>query len=159
MPPKKPTRMAKHDPYLEFIQTISLVGLGLDSCSCNISRVQLGESSKKNNELSIVIEANYIAIERASDYFLVKADCMVKLSDKPSALTIGDISCCFSALFNTSKEAAAASVERFAENEARLVFWPYMRQFISDITFKMSISPIILPLTSESKSPAKKATQ
>jgi preprotein translocase subunit SecB len=83
--------------------------------------------------------------------FLVLADYALSVKGNPDSEVV-NISCKLSALFTLDVEADPDSLKRFAEVEAKLVFWPYFRHFVADSTYRMSINPLYLPLTSEMES-------
>jgi preprotein translocase subunit SecB len=70
-----------------------------------------------------------------------------------SASEVVNISCKYSAQFSLENETDQACIKRFSENEVQLVFWPYLRHFVSDCTYRMGIYPLVLPLTSEIAAP------
>jgi preprotein translocase subunit SecB len=136
------------DHYLAFIKTIHLSGLGMDDSNCRIDRSGFANAFSEESKAPVEVSGQHEVQNSGPNSFIVLGRYKVSVKGgKGSELM--QISCTYSALFSTDKKAKPALVERFAENEVRLVFWPYFRQFVSDSTFRMSINPLLLPLTSE----------
>jgi hypothetical protein len=139
--------------YGEFLRTIHLAGLGLDQASVAVDRNALASAESQgiviNHEMRVVLKL----VHHEDNKFVVGADCELLLKkEKENSETsrLGHIQCSFSALLTTDQNVSKDLVERFASSEAKLVFWPYIRQYVSDTTYKMAINPILIPLTSES---------
>jgi len=90
------------------------------------------------------LNANYRVGDIGDDYFDVIGELSVTAGDegKP-ALTI---ECTFEAHFHGLKEDERDLAQQFAQVEARLFLWPYFREFTSNMTTKMGLPPLILPL-------------
>jgi preprotein translocase subunit SecB len=144
---KQPSR-TESDQYREFIRTVHLSGLGIDEAEFKIDRVGFASSFPQSGRASAEITAQYEIVNRKPDSFVVLGHYLVSVKGNAGAELV-KIKCTFSALFSLDKEADHPHVERFAQVEARLVFWPYLRHFVADSTYRMSISPLQLPLTSE----------
>ena len=162
------TKTGTEDRYKRFLNQVNLYALGLDSMSADIKReaytIAHAESA---SQVIRSIESKFELIEFTQEHFDVRARfCLrVKLEGSASvglpqpppvpgsvALSADDELLCirtsFIAHFHCKKSIAGKShAGRFAESEARLIFWPYFRQAVSDITARMSIRPITVPLT------------
>lgn len=151
MPRKKPQSHTpiKPDAYLSFVQSIKLQGVGLDNASVDINRIALAQAVAAKHNILINMDANFTVLNRADDSFITSARFDITEHVEGSNEKLVRISCSFSALFNLSTKARADFTDRFARSEAKLVFWPYLRHFVADISYRMSITPILIPLTSE----------
>jgi preprotein translocase subunit SecB len=140
------------DKYLSFLKSISLQGIGLDSASVNIDRIELTAANEAKQAAELTLDANF-QILASTDTMLV-AGANFKLSqahtDNPEKVLM-QIECSFSALFALHEPATAEATERFANAEAKLVFWPYLRHFVSDVSYRMAVAPILLPLTTSAE--------
>lgn len=138
--------------YGGFLRAIHLAGLGLDRASVEIDRNALAEAQSQKVAVSQEMHVTLKLIHHDNHNFVVGADCELLLkteTGETGTSEIGHIRCSFSALLTTEQNVDVHLAERFASGEAKLVFWPYVRQFVSDTTYKMAISPILIPLTSE----------
>jgi preprotein translocase subunit SecB len=79
-------------------------------------------------------------------------------TDNPEKVLM-KIECSFSALFELQGPGTTEAAERFANTEAKLVFWPYLRHFVSDISYRMAVAPILLPLTTSAEFTESKPTK
>src|SRR5207253_1685854 len=56
------------------------------------------------------------------------------------------VSCVFHGHFHFDGEPKISWIQKFIEEDSWVMFWPYFRQFVSDVTARMSIPPELLPL-------------
>jgi hypothetical protein len=134
--------------YLDFVRTVHLNGVGLDSATLKVERSLLSLSSGSSENPHAEVSGRQEAFDITSESFSVRGDYKVAISGVEGKEVV-TIYCTYSASFSLDAGARKSEVERFASNEVRLVFWPYLRQFVSDTTARMSIPPLVLPLTSE----------
>ncbi|WP_158821553.1 protein-export chaperone SecB [Granulicella sp. S156] len=137
------------DSRMAFIKTVKFTGLGLDEASVSIDRLTLAQISKKDDTVNTEIDIDQKVIAHEDDFFVVAVDFELIQRAKGSEAPLLSIKARFSALFRLTERASEESVSRFASLEARLVFFPYLRHFVSDISYRMAIDPIVLPMTSE----------
>jgi len=168
MAKKLTTKTGTETGYKQFLHHVNLYALGLDSMSADIKRESYAIAHAENaSEVVRLIESQFELIEFTQEHFDVRATfCLrVKLEGATSktlsqpppapgsvALSASDELLCirtsFTAHFHCKKSVAGKShADRFAQSEARLIFWPYFRQTVSDTTARMSIRPITVPLT------------
>jgi preprotein translocase subunit SecB len=148
VPEKKispPTKRESTD-YASFLRGIKLIGLGLAECSATIDRAAYFDSGKKNNTRTISAEYKLGQLEK--EFFDVTARFTLTVEDKmkpPKALAV---ECIFDAHFHCStSDVSRERAERFTQSELRLILWPYFREFVSDISGKMAIPPLLIPLS------------
>jgi preprotein translocase subunit SecB len=146
---KKRTRTTrKNGGYEAFIRGLSLIAMGLDDCSVHLDRYPYYDLLEKKGQVRR-ISAEY-KLERAQkDYFDARAVFRLEITDKEASRSPLSIQCSFRAHFHARQTQADRSfAERFVATEFRVVIWPYFRQFISDTTARMTISPIVIPFSS-----------
>lgn len=161
------TKTGTDSGYKKFLTQVNLYALGLDSLSADIKRGAYAIAHAESvSEVVRVIESQFELEEFNEEQFDVRATfCLrVKLKsstrEKPqtpppdkgaSVPGDGDLLCIkasFTAHFHCQKTLSGRDhADRFAVSEARLIFWPYFRQAVSDTTARMSIRPITVPLT------------
>lgn len=142
-------------PRVDFIRSIKFAGLGLDRCDARINRIALSAAREAASELKNDVSIKQYVLAHESSYFVVGTDFeLVQHADPENRLLV--IAATFSAKFDLAKSASEEMVRSFTNLEARLIFFPYLRHFVSDITYRMGIDPLVLPMTSEleQRSPA-----
>jgi len=130
---------------------LKFLGLGLDSSSTNVDRVVLANTRSAGHALETGFGAEYKVLIQESDRFVIGASYSITQKSKDAPEPVVTINVLFSALFESAVSLDPAHVERFSQSEAKLIFWPYLRFFVSDITSRMSIDQLLLPLTFEFK--------
>ena len=160
------TKTGTESDYKRFLSHINLYALGLDSVSADIKREAYTIAhADASSEISRLIESSFELIEFSREHFDVQAKFNLRVRLRNASKTSlpppvpvvaeakkdEDLLCIqtsFTAHFHCRKSIAGEShAERFANSEARLVFWPYFRQAVSDLTSRMSIRPITVPLS------------
>ena len=145
---KRQPSQTKGDKYLEFLQTVHLSSLGMDGANFKIDRSALSDSFAQSEKAVAQITGRHEILNPRPNSFGVLGHYKVSVKGS-SGSEVFDLTCTYNAQFSIDKEAEREFIERFARNEVRLVFWPYLRHFIADSTYRMSIPPLQLPLTSE----------
>jgi preprotein translocase subunit SecB len=120
----------------------------MDTASFTIDREGFAASFPPPQKPSATISGRHRVVNRKRNSFVVIVEYKVSVIGN-SGSEVVNISCKYSALFSLEKETDPACIKRFTDNEVQLVFWPYLRHFISDCTYRMAIFPLVLPLTSE----------
>lgn len=154
-PPKAAMDLQTH-PRIDFIRSVKFGGLGLDRCDARVDRVALSVVREGGLDVENNVSIKQYVLAHGEDFFVVAADFELVQQPLDSDQKIVSIAATFSAKFDLTTKANEELIRSFANLEARLVFFPYLRHFVSDMSYRMSIDPIVLPLTSEleQKSPA-----
>lgn len=139
------------DPYKDFLLGLQFLGLGLDSSSASVDRVVLADDRLAGHAIETGFGAEYKVLTQNSNRFVIGASYSITQKKKEATEPLVAINASFSALFESASALDPAHIERFSQNESRLIFWPYLRFYISDISARMSINQILLPLTFEFK--------
>lgn len=155
----EPQRAAPtHEKYLSFLQKVALQGVGLDSATAKVDRTALAEAVASNEAGELSLDASFGVVLNAPDRLVTGGTFRVKqLPKKGLEVSLLQIECTFSAMFQLGEPVDQATAERFANAEAKLVFWPYLRHFIADTSYRMAITPILLPLMAIGAPPAAEA--
>lgn len=140
------TPIRPDEEYIEFVKGLQLIGMGLDSASTTVDRSTLSNQAAGQNT-PLDFHADFEVVESVDERLRTEGRFRLSINEDGSNKELVNISCTFSAMFRTVKRPTAEMCERFANTESKLVFWPYLRHFISDISYRMSITPILLPLT------------
>ncbi len=154
MTKKKSKALPTPDKYLEFLQQISLQGIGLENANVNVDRAALAEAAASKKAGEIAVDADFKVVSNRPDALVVAAGFILKqMLEGDSEKVLLLIECSFSALFGVGVPIDDESAGRFANNEAKLIFWPYLRHFVSDTSYRMAITPVLLPLVTSAASP------
>ena len=144
----KPDVQQREGSYEEFLRSLKLIALGLTTSSTKFDRYAYAQILDEKNEVRS-ISAEY-ELERAQDdFFDAVAKFRITVSNKKTGLAALSIECTMDAHFHGKKKLEAGLAKRFIASELRLVVWPYFRQFVTDITSRMAIRPIVIPLSTE----------
>ena len=145
----------KTDAYVKFIRSVHLSALGMDSATFKVDRQALASEFPAADKVSAEASGSHELVNLQEKSFTVLGHYTVSVKG-PSGVNAAEVSCTFSALFSLDEPTDESYFDRFMGSEVRLVFWPYLRHFVSDATYRMAIYPLILPLTSELKISEKK---
>jgi len=149
MPKRESKRSAQlaNQPYEKFLRSVRLVALGLSKCECRLDRGAYIQASRKKGLTRVNAEHK---VHRTGDgHFDVLGSISVALEDPEKKLQVLSVSCSFEAHFHAEFAADSPHPGRFADGEARLILFPYFREFVSDLTGRMAIRPVFLPLATE----------
>jgi preprotein translocase subunit SecB len=100
---------------------------------------------KRKKDRKRVIDGDYRLDGVAETYFDVSATVNVAVRDKKDESTALSIECTYEGHFHGVPPVQRDLAERFVKSQLRVVLWPYVRQFVSDTTARMSIGPVFLP--------------
>jgi hypothetical protein len=129
--------------YTAFIGSLSLHTINLKETSCEIDR----DAFWKGEDRSIAYKFTAEPIGTAKEeYFDARARLEVTVAGDKSKSNMVKIAATFD-LHVHAKATPKEYVKKFCDSEIRLIVWPYFREFVMDISGRMYIPPIILPLS------------
>ena len=150
MPRKRNTNTSLSiNAYSAFLKGLQLIGFGLDSSSSKLDRLAYSRLHRQKSHGIKKITANYDLSEFTPDYFEVSAHFKLVYEDPESKDEPLSMECVFGSHFHGKKPLNEEFAKRFARAEFRFVAWPYFRQFVSDMTGRMLIAPITIPLSAD----------
>lgn len=129
-------------PYTEFLRSLDLIWISLVNTQFSGDRQQYFEH--KDHQLAVSWKSE--AIEFGEDFFEVRADIAVKLSAPKSTRGFFDLTATYMLHIHAPSPVDREYVARFAESELRLVIWPYIREYVSSVSGRMHVPPVLLPL-------------
>jgi preprotein translocase subunit SecB len=149
---------ASDNQYDKFLESIEPFSVSLNSCSTSIDRYVNWQARKKELRPVSHISANYEVDWVGEKAFDIIGKMKVTTEHPETNERILNIECAFEAHFHGGSAAIRKEyVSRFAQAEVRVFIWPYFRQFVTDITSKMGIAPLMIPITvREEDSPSSK---
>ena len=157
---RKPKLKSKiGDPYEQFISELRLVNVGLQSCSANLDRKAYYDAVDADKSLPRTLTSTYSVAKLGKEYFDCDGAFKVTLEKNKHGTEniVLFVECVFRAHIHVKGSPIKELVERFAQEGLRLILVPFARQFISDTTARMVISPVVIPLTSQAVSPLKQS--
>jgi len=101
--------------------------------------------SEKSTEIVREIKVSMNVVDASNEHFDVAGKFDLSMNTKAGNILLS-LSVVMSAHFHTDEEVPAGFAQDFADTEGRLIFWPYFRQTVSDVSSRMYIAPIIVPL-------------
>jgi hypothetical protein len=134
--------------YDTFLKSVRLFIIALDNVSGALDRDRYWGSRNKKGRMVRAIDATYEARDVQRDHFDVVARMEIAITNEKDDTELVKISCQYSAHFH-ARQVNLRTAERFANSEAKLIFWPYFRQIVSDVSSRMSIPPVTVPLSFE----------
>lgn len=140
-----PTRETR-DPYLDFLQGIALKGVGLDKISADLDRTSLTAAGTAGELGDLTMDTEFGVIVHTDDILVTSGTFKLGQINKKTNSKLLSMECTFSAMFGLAGPISDETAARFANTEAKLIFWPYLRHFIMDASFRMAINPILVPL-------------
>jgi hypothetical protein len=133
--------------YAQFLERLQLFGLGLKSCSCGLDRVALFAAVEGKKELTRNFQESYKLLECGQKYFDCEGRLAVTITEKQvaSGPVLLSVECVYDAhLHSTGFQLAFA--ERFIKTDLALILRPFARALIADITARMAVPQVVLPL-------------
>lgn len=138
--------------YEAFVASVSPVDVHLAACTTEFARAQYfalkGDDSKVARRLDAECELAF----RYESVIVVKTTIRVQMArreDSGKEVTIFDLNATFEAFFSVEPLTAYPEdyASQFAKTEAKIIVWPFLREFIADMTGRMGISPSVqIPL-------------
>jgi preprotein translocase subunit SecB len=141
-----PTKLNTGKNYEKFLRGLRLSGFGLEKCSAELDRAEYFELELKDRQNQITAHYGLTDIEKG--FFNTSSDFILKVVDKNTSSVAFSVTCQFVGHFHFEGVVDVEHAEKFAQSELRLIVWPYFRQYVSDLTARMSLPPLIIPLQS-----------
>jgi len=148
---RKSTQVLKlpDSAYEEFLRSVKPIALGLVECSSRLDREALGQMAARKNNGVRLISTEYQLTAAEGGYFDATGKFSLAVAEKTKATPALAIQCTYETHFHCKAPVEKKLAERFTASELRLVLWPYFRELVFDLSGKMSIPPIAIPLTTE----------
>jgi hypothetical protein len=151
MPVKSASLTSNSREYSTFLKGVKLFIIALDNVSSDIDRERYWECSERKGGMVRAIEASYEAMAIEGKHFDVVGRLQMKILSKSDNSELVRIACQYSSHFHASIRVDKRVAQKFANAEAKIVIWPYFRQLVSDISGRMHIPPVIVPLNLDPK--------
>lgn len=149
MPIAKKISEVKPD-YEAFLASLEVYMIALTRSSFRIQRDEYFEGSE-DNSISFKLSSKPISV--AEKHCDIRSTLILQVTNGKSKKVIIRFAATFELHFHFSLP-NEEFIKRFCESEIRLVVWPYFREYVSDVTARMYIPPLILPLSEHNKKAA-----
>lgn len=136
--------------YEKFVRSVRLIGLGLRSCQCSLDRTNYFAVTNEKDAALTRINSEYRVTSSGTGHFDAEGVCSVVIEHKRKKTEVLSVSCSFQAHFHAKFDSDSGFPARFANSELRLILNPYFREFVSNITTRMAVRSILLPLSTDS---------
>ena len=148
MATKKLTKPGALSPSKSLVDRLDLFAIGLDSINAKLDRSNYASAyAEDKRKITRSVESTYKVTGYSKGHFDVTAALSLRVEAVGLKNSILAIDIAVTGHFHPKKTVSRLEAEEFAGAEARLIFWPYLRQVISDTTGRMHIGIITLPLT------------
>jgi preprotein translocase subunit SecB len=149
-----PRKKKKHIPtdskgYERFLKSLDLVALGQESATYHLARSAYARLQKAKDRGVRKITAEYEVAQFNPEFFDVKASFKLTIEDQDKKELPLAIQCSFGSHFHGERPLDEQFARRFAKSEFRFLVWPFFRQFVFDVTGRMAIRPITIPLSED----------
>ena len=134
--------LAKADSYAHFVGSLELIAIALTASSVRIKRDEYMKAREPDLTVAVAIRPKRLS----RDHFDLQADARVRLTRKRSE-RLFDLSVTYDLHLHAKPPIDAKFVRRFAESGAHPILWPYLREYVSDVSSRMYIRPILLPVS------------
>jgi preprotein translocase subunit SecB len=150
-----PTRKKKHTSsndraYAEFVRHAELIAMGLSTSSVQLDRAAYMKLRREKNGLIRAVDVSFEVRRVKTSSFDGLAKYTLTTQDRQKTVQPLRIECAFDAHFHGPEPIHQALAERFIKSFLGVIVWPYFRQFVFDLSARMAIPPITLPLLPES---------
>lgn len=139
--------------YQDFLKNVQPVEVGLVSASANFDRKLFATwVNSEDHKIAHVVNAHYDLDDVGEASFDVTARLSVKTRvgdrDGDEVLSIESV---HFARFESKIPLSKTDAGRFAKAEARLILWPFLREFVASTTGRMGVPALTLPLVLRSE--------
>jgi len=138
------------EAYDSFLLKVELINIGLVSSSSKFVPADYVKArSRKGSVLKNSISATYTVEGLDENYFNAVGKFKLVMEDEKKLLLPVSIECSFLAHFHVESDLTKEFAERFTTTEFRVILWPYFRQFVDDLSARMDIARISVPLLAD----------
>jgi hypothetical protein len=138
------------DGYEAFLRAVRPTAISLQECTVSADRVKYREHIEGGQAVG-TLSSEYTLAAATKEAFTVLARLTFQVAAgkrSPDSAPL-QIAVAFEGQFVGSQEIPKRFAQRFATGEARLVFWPYFREFITSMTARIGITPLVMPFSTD----------
>lgn len=150
MTKRKLTKSGTPSPPKSVVDKLDLIAIGLDSLNASLDRSNYATAyGSDNKRITKRIESSYHVSDYSEEHFDITGTLYLRVEADGFGEPILSVDIVVTAHFHPTGVKSTPpreEAEEFAKAEARLIFWPYFRQLVSDTTSRMHVRTITLPL-------------
>ena len=146
---KKLSRISK-EKYIEIIEKIKLNGMYLKSCSCVIDRDHIFKEKAVGHIIRLQDEPSMVIKDDETVDILHKYSLEI-LSKEKDEKSLGKIECTFCLNYSPASCFSLEFFEEYKKANLHINTWPFFREFVFNMTARMNVPPITLPLLKAKK--------
>jgi hypothetical protein len=144
-----------------FDEKVELIGMGIKTCSSQLDRSAYFRMRRTRPKDEVRAISSKVYLEKHTDIaFDGIIEYQLSIQDEKSKVPVISIDCAYQTHFHAPKGFERQDAEKFISEYLGIISWPYFRQFVSDISARMAIASLTLPLlpgSSASAPPTDKA--
>jgi preprotein translocase subunit SecB len=126
---------------------VDLFAIGLDALNANLDRSNYALAyAEDKKRIKRSVESTYNVTDYSDEHFDVTGKLFLRVEAAGFQNPILSLDIAVTGHFHPKRTVSRDEAGRFARAEARLIFWPYFRQIVSDTTGRMHVGAITLPL-------------
>lgn len=126
--------------YRALLGGVQIEEIGLTSCSAKFRRDKLGELLKISTKNSVRL------LDRKERLFYLEHSYELVASSGPRKDFALKIECAYNLSYRADKELPEEFFQIFMKRNVPVNTWPYFREFVHNITIRMGLPPLTLPL-------------
>jgi preprotein translocase subunit SecB len=127
-----------------------LIGLGLKSCSAQLDRSLFFEALEKEKTLKREYSAAHAVTDSSEHHFDAEGTYHVAIADSKGRMPL-TVECTFELHMHSKLATEPRFLNRFSKSELPLIVVPFARQIILDLTGRMAVPPVIIPLSTRKR--------
>jgi preprotein translocase subunit SecB len=135
--------------YENFLRSVRLIAIGMRDCRCSLDRRNYVLVLREKEAGLTRINAEYKLTNTGSRNFDASGSFSLNIEHKEKKNEVLSVVCSFEAHFHAEFGPGSELPKRFVDSELRLILWPYFRELTSNLTAKMAIRPVVVPLSTD----------
>jgi hypothetical protein len=133
--------------YADFLKALDPIEIGLKSCHAELDRSRYASQKRQSQETIVTSTSGLGRVEDV--YFEPTAQFNLVVRDRKARSAGLKINCTFEAHIHGRRPINRTHAERFAKSGLIHLAWPYFRQLVDDVTRRMSIAYVYLPVVNK----------
>lgn len=147
MPETIQKRAVAAPSYTEFLKSLHLSIIALKESSCEIDRDRYWKERKERN-ISFKLLSKPTSVNE--EHFDIRSTLTLNVNTQKATSSVVKVSATFDLHFH-AEPIIEEFVEKLCQSEIRLIVWPFFREFVINMTARMHIPPVTLPLSDEAE--------
>ena len=133
--------------YETFLRSVQLVAMGLARSSSRLDRAEYVRLQREAEGGNLKFKTDYRLEEVGPQYFEVRGVFALLVEDPKTRKSALEIEVEYAAHLHAHPPIDRKLVEQFTRSDLRLILWPFFREYVFDVTGKMAIRPITVPIS------------